>query len=157
MPAPRRARAQCPGPSSTFPPFGFPRLFRFLLRLGDAVAAPPLLLRLGARARALGRKLQDRILEELHQAEHRRGLRRIERFGAHQELLLVVGVVELGEIFSGRLVKHELDAKLSHAILLWAFSIARRCAQSRSRSPAVPMFSSRPLAPRRHRGKTKSS
>jgi hypothetical protein len=54
------------------------------------------------------------VLEELNEAEHRRGLRGIERFGAHEQLFVVLRVVQLGEILAARLIQHELDAKLGH-------------------------------------------
>src|SRR5206468_11521009 len=74
------------------------------------------------RGRLAGlRELQDGVLEELHQTEHRRGLRRIERLGAHDQLFLIFRAVELGEIFSARLVQYELDAKLGH----WCSSSSR--------------------------------
>src|SRR5688500_14030048 len=87
------------------------------------IGATPLLFRLLARARAGRRKLQDRVLEELHQAEHGGRLAGIERLRAYQKFLLVLGVVELGEVFSSGLVQNELDAKLGHANLLWLISI----------------------------------
>src|SRR3954447_18418726 len=64
------------------------------------------------------RKLQDCVLEKLEQAEHRGGLRGIERFRAHQQLFVVFGVVHLRKVFPGRLVKHEFDAELGHAVMM---------------------------------------
>src|SRR5882724_13529095 len=66
------------------------------------------------RALARLRELQDRVLEELHEAEHRCGLRGVHRLGPYDQILLVVRAIELGEIFSARLIEHELDSKLGH-------------------------------------------
>ena len=42
------------------------------------------------------------------------GLRRVARLGAHDDFVLVLRMVELGEIHAARLVQDELDAKLGH-------------------------------------------
>src|SRR5688572_17576742 len=147
MPARQRRapqRARCVRISFALPPLGLLRFFDFARCL--PVGAPALLLRLRARALARLRKLQDRVLEELYQAEHRGSLGRIERLGAHQQLLLVVGVVQLGEVFPARLVDDEFNAKLSHANLLRLISITWQCVQSRSRSRAGPRSCSPPSA-----------
>jgi hypothetical protein len=54
------------------------------------------------------------VLEQVDDPEHRRRLRRIERFRAHDELVGVVGVIQLGEVLAACLVQHELDFELSH-------------------------------------------
>src|SRR5688572_12789362 len=90
---------------------GLARLGGLLLRL----AAPDYLPRLLAGPR----KLQDRVLEELHHAEHRGLLARVQRLGAQQQLVAALGVVHLGKVFAARLVQHELHAELGHSPLSW--------------------------------------
>ena len=74
---------------------------------------------------------------------------RVQRLGARDQLCLVLGVVELGEILAARLIQHEFDAKLGH----WTSSLLGDnsrlpCAQSRSASRAGPRFCSRWTRPK---------
>src|SRR5678815_5482714 len=104
------------------------------------------------------REIQHRVLEQLHQAEHRRGLVRVQRLGARDQLRLVVGVVELGEVLAARLIQYEFNAKLGHGTSSLLGDNSRLpCAQSRSPSRAGPRFCSRWTGPSPRRKTAKSS
>src|SRR5436190_3917495 len=118
-------------------------LLRRRLFLGGALGRLPAD-DLRRRLAGLG-ELQDRVLEELHEAEYCRGLRRVQRLGTHEHLLVVIRVVELGEIFAACLIENELDAKLGH----WCSSSSRDNSEHHARSRDQPARRARSAEGRR--------